>query len=81
MVDLMLPAGSALEYSAFVSDMMVNPMNDRRLYQLAVGITPHARRRGAHVYSIINQSCTGLLKFPYFAEIAANEERKKPMQD
>ncbi len=69
-IELMLPAGPVLEYSAYVSDFMVNPINDRRLYQLAAGVAPRARLRGALVDKIISRSCPSIRKFPYFAEIS-----------
>ena len=34
-VELMLPAGPVLEYSAYGRHFSVNPFNDRRLYQIS----------------------------------------------
>ncbi len=70
-MELWLPAGPVLEFSAFTRDFFVNPYNDRRLMQITSAVAPRARRRTAMVRSIIRQNCSSLLDFPFRRAFAA----------
>ncbi len=69
-VELMLPAGPVLEYSAYVRHFSVNPFNDRRLYQLTSAIAPRARMRGSVVRKLISAKNRSLLRIPFHRELA-----------
>ncbi len=64
-VELMLPSGPVLEYSAYASHFVVNPFNDRRLYQLTSGIAPRARMQKRLVRRIISHQNKHLLSIPF----------------
>lgn len=69
-VELMLPSGPVLEYSAYVEHFTVNPFNDRRLYQLTAAIAPRARMRGSLVRKSIAANNPSLLNVPFHRQLA-----------
>lgn len=64
-VELMLPAGPVLEYSAYAAHFVVNPFNSRRLYQLAAGIAPVFRMQKHLVQKLIAMNNRHLLNIPF----------------
>ena len=64
-VELMLPSGPVLEYSAYATHFVVNPFNDRRLYQLTAAIAPRARIQKRIVRKIIARFNPHLLNIPF----------------
>ena len=76
-IELWLPMGPTLEFSAHVRDFFVNPFNDRRLLQITSGVAPRARKRRTMVRNIIQRNCPSLQVFPYLRAYAA-ELREAP---
>lgn len=64
-MELWLPMGPVLEFSAFAKDFIVNPFNDRRLMQLTSGLAPRARKRSILVKKIIKRNCPELIDLPF----------------